>query len=77
MDYLSVAAPSGLTFVLIGVLSLLVMIGLASIIGVLTSKLARAKGYNGSFWTGFFLQLIGLLYVIGLPLAQDRYQRRR
>lgn len=77
MNTFSVPTPSGLTFVLIGVLSLLVAIGLASIIGVLTSKLARAKGYNGYFWTGFFLQLIGLLYVIGLPMAQDRYQRRR
>lgn len=42
-----------------------------SIFGILTNKLAKAKGYTGYFWTGFFLYLIGLLYVIGLPLYQD------
>ena len=39
--------------------------------GIFTSKLARKKGYSGYFFTGFFFNVIGLIYVVGLPLAQD------
>lgn len=41
------------------------------IMGVFTSKLAKKKGYRGYFFTGFFFNLIGLIYVVGLPLAKD------
>ena len=37
------------------------------IIGCLCKKLSYQKGYSGHFWTGFFLGILGLLYVIGLP----------
>ena len=40
--------------------------------GIFTSKLAKKKGYRGYFFTGFFFHLIGLIYVVGLPMAQDR-----
>ena len=43
----------------------------AIISGILTSKLAAKKGYYGYFFTGFFFNLIGLIYVVGLPLAKD------
>ena len=43
----------------------------AIITGILTSKLAAKKGYYGYFFTGFFFNLIGLIYVVGLPLAKD------
>ena len=39
--------------------------------GILTAKLAAKKGYRGYFFTGFFFSIIGLIYVVGLPLAQD------
>ena len=41
------------------------------IFGIFTAKLAHKKGYRGYFFTGFFFCIIGLLYVIGLPLAKD------
>ena len=43
--------------------------------GVLTHKLAGHKGYRGYFWTGAFLGLIGLIYVVGLP--DNRRRRHR
>ena len=43
----------------------------AIISGILTFKLAAKKGYYGYFFTGFFFNLIGLIYVVGLPLAKD------
>lgn len=39
--------------------------------GVLCCKLAHKKGYTGYFWTGFFMGLLGLWYVMGLPLYDD------
>jgi uncharacterized membrane protein len=44
----------------------------AIISGIFTAKLAKKKGYRGYFFTGFFFSLIGLIYVVGLPLARDR-----
>lgn len=44
----------------------------AVIMGIFTSKLAKKKGYRGYFFTGFFFNLVGLIYVVGLPLAKDR-----
>lgn len=43
----------------------------AIILGIFTSKLAAKKGYFGYFFTGFFFSFIGLIYVVGLPLAKD------
>lgn len=42
------------------------------ILGIFTAKLAKKKGYKGYFFTGFFFNLVGLIYVVGLPLAKDR-----
>jgi len=42
------------------------------IMGIFTSKLAKKKGYRGYFFTGFFFSMIGLIYVVGLPLSKDR-----
>lgn len=44
----------------------------AVIMGIFTAKLAKKKGYHGYFFTGFFFNFIGLIYVVGLPLARDR-----
>ncbi|HWQ98261.1 MAG TPA: hypothetical protein VN538_09275 [Clostridia bacterium] len=44
----------------------------AIIMGIFTAKLANKKGYRGYFFTGFFFNLVGLIYVVGLPLARDR-----
>ena len=41
------------------------------IMGIFTAKLAGKKGYRGYFFTGFFFNLVGLIYVVGLPLAKD------
>ncbi len=41
------------------------------IMGIFTAKLASKKGYRGYFFTGFFFSIIGLIYVVGLPLARD------
>ena len=46
---------------------LLVLLIPHMICGCLCGKLSRKKGYSGHFWTGFFLGILGLLYVIGLP----------
>ena len=43
----------------------------AIICGILCKKLAVRKGYVGYFWTGFFLNVIGLIYVAGLPSIKD------
>lgn len=44
--------------------------------GVLSHKLAVKKGYTGYFWTGFFLSLLGLIYVVGLPMQSDDLSQR-
>ena len=43
----------------------------AIICGVLCKKLAARKGYTGYFWTGFFLTMMGLVYVAGLPNIKE------
>jgi uncharacterized membrane protein len=51
-----------------------VVLGLALVAvfwGILTMKQAHRKGYHGYFWTGFFLWMIGLIYVVGLPLSEE------
>lgn len=77
MNYNTYPIPAIDPSALVGMafIPILIAIALASIIGVLTLKLAAAKGYRGYFWTGFFLQIIGLLYVIGLPLAKDNQKQ--
>lgn len=42
------------------------------IMGIFTAKLGKKKGYRGYFFTGFFFGMIGLVYMVGLPLAKDR-----
>jgi hypothetical protein len=42
------------------------------IMGIFTAKLAKKKGYRGYFFTGFFFHVIGLIYMVGLPMAEDR-----
>lgn len=49
------------------ILALLPLVLFGVIMGTLTHKLAIKKGYLGYFWTGFFLMVIGLIYVVGLP----------
>jgi hypothetical protein len=44
----------------------------ALIFGYMTKKLASRKGYTDYFWTGFFLQIAGLIYVAGLPVDDDK-----
>lgn len=43
----------------------------AIICGILSKKLAARKGYTGYFWTGFFLTMMGLVYVAGLPNIKE------
>lgn len=47
---------------------LLLLLIYAICFGVLCKKLAAHKGYYGYFWTGFFLTLIGLIYIAALPV---------
>lgn len=54
---------------------LLILLLGAIIMGILTHKLAGKKGWRGYFWTGFFLGIIGLIYVVGLPLKSDSPMR--
>lgn len=35
--------------------------------GFMSEDLHRRKGYEGGFWVGFLLGLIGLIYSVGLP----------
>ena len=39
--------------------------------GVVCHLIAKKKGYPGYFWTGFFLLLIGAVYVAALPVVQN------
>ena len=50
----------------------------AGICGLLSNDLANKKGYSGigPFLIGFFLGILGLLYVAGLPLSPAETQRR-
>lgn len=50
---------------------LLIVLFAAVIMGLITHKLAGKKGYTGYFWTGFFLNIVGLIYVAGLPVRRD------
>ena len=52
---------------ILGVIVVALVLLSLCIMGILTHKLAKKKGYKGYFWTGFFLQLVGLIYVVGLP----------
>lgn len=49
------------------IILLVLLLGVAVFNGILCSRLARYKGYRGYFFTGFFLGVIGLIYVVGLP----------
>ena len=49
------------------VLAVVVAIIAMCIPGIMTHRLAKKKGYKGYFWTGFFFQFVGLVYVVGLP----------
>lgn len=55
---------------------LLIYAVIGVIFGNLTRRLAAHKGYYGYFWTGFFLNVIGLIYVVGLPLSPQEWERR-
>ena len=37
------------------------------ICGFLSMDLQQKKGYNGGFWIGFLLGIMGLIYCAGLP----------
>ena len=50
---------------------LFIVILMAAIMGFITHRLAGTKGYTGYFWTGFFLNIVGLIYVAGLPVRRD------
>lgn len=52
---------------LIVILALLIALIPAIITGTLCRKLAEKKNLSGYFWTGFFLGILGLLYVGFLP----------
>ena len=58
------AGDSALT----ALLALLPFILAGVLLGTLTHKLAVKKGYKGYFWTGFFWTVVGLIYVVGLPV---------
>ena len=58
------------------VISLLTLILSHVVYGLVSRKLAGKKGYEGYFWTGFLLGIIGLIYVAGLPVNR-RHSRRR
>jgi len=62
-------AFEGIAIVGVAVTALVVLVLLITpiIMGILCKKLAKHKGYTGYFWTGFFLGVIGLIYVVGLP----------
>lgn len=54
----------------------IVIIGI--IFGNLCQSIAQKKGYDSrpAFWIGFFLNLIGLIYHVGLPLSDQKYEQR-
>ena len=41
---------------------------LTALLALLPLILAGKKGYKGYFWTGFFWMVVGLIYVVGLPV---------
>ena len=44
----------------------------AVIFALLTMRLAKRKGYHGYFWTGFLFGMVGLIYVVGLPMSDEK-----
>lgn len=62
---------SGQFITALGITLLPLLIGLI-IMGIITRRLASKKGYTGYFWTGFFLHVVGLIYVAGLPDDRQR-----
>ncbi len=59
-----------MVFIVIGVVVGILLT--AMVWGLITMKLAKRKGYRGYFWTGFFFWMIGLIYVVGLPLSDEK-----
>ena len=58
------------------ILSILFFLVEKIIMGELCRGLAKKKGYTGYFFTGFFLGILGLLYVSFLPdLVMRKYVR--
>ncbi len=41
------------------------------IFGCFTANIAESKGYKGYFATGFFFQIFGLIYLVGLPKSKE------
>ena len=56
---------------------LFIVILMAAIMGFIAHRLAGKKGYTGYLWTGFFLKIVGLKYVAGLPVRRDDCRRAR
>ena len=49
------------------IIAVCVFLAQAFIFGFITRAIARSKGYDGGFWWGFFLGLIGLIVVAVRP----------
>ena len=56
-------------------LQIIFILVLAVFTGVLSRMIAEKKGYEGYFWTGFLLSVVGLIYVAGLPLSEEMRER--
>jgi hypothetical protein len=67
---LSALDPQTLMYVIIGAAAGILLN--AVIWGLVSMRLARRKGYHGYFWTGFFFWFVGLIYVVGLPLSDEK-----
>ena len=76
-SYVSTEAVNSAAMLVATLFPLVVWLVMAIVFGVLTRKLARHKGYTGYFWTGFFLGLVGLVYVVGLPDRSRIYDAPR
>ena len=70
-SYVTTEAVNSAAALVATLFPLVVWLVMGIVFGTLTRKLARHKGYTGYFWTGFFLGVVGLIYVVGLP---DRSQ---
>ncbi len=74
MNYIRNTSIESKFILVIALICLLLWLIARTIIGVLCYKMADKKGYTGYFGTGFFLGIIGFVYVIFLPdLIMRRY----
>ncbi len=60
-----------MSIIMIIFLSSTIFLSMCFLCGFMSMSLQAQKGYDGGFWIGFLLGVLGVIYSAGLPLKKD------